>query len=398
VFRSFFFYKVIPLILLLGLFHALYMLLKELTEGCFDRKKIITAAVMLLTIYLWKMPSVATGFYWFTGAITYQVPNILTLYLCACIVRMHRTQQTKRIPLILLSVLLVVAIVGANETSMMLWFLLLMTMLSLSVFSYRRVNWMLLVLLVATIIGIYFLVSAPGNYERMQHSYPHKQNLMFAVKSSIKDTLRSIGHWGFSWHMAGGTIFFIYLASQVAEKRIRQGSRFLIHPLFLLIALICLLIAGFMPGYYVRGDIAPPRTINVIHLYFILGWFINVYFLTELWIRKNQKISVPLGPYYAIIMLCFLISYGFSKDNNIKTAYADLLSGKSSRYNQELANRYKLLAECPRACEVSKLENIPMTIYFDDIIAEADNWRNKEYAKYFNKETIVLKAAEGQPL
>ena len=84
------------------------------------------------------------------------------------------------------------------------------------------------------------------------------------------------------------------------------------------------------------------------------------------------------------------------KDSNIRMAYVDLFSGKAHRYDSQFTDRYKQIAECQtNICEVNVLSDVPATIYFDDITSNAEDWRNKEYAKYFGKEAIVLKTSEG---
>ena len=58
----------------------------------------------------------------------------------------------------------------------------------------------------------------------------------------------------------------------------------------------------------------------------------------------------------------------------------------------ELKNRYDTIRNSDKdTCLVSKLNNIPVTIYMDDIRNNSQNWRNKGYQVFFNKKMIIVK-------
>ncbi len=393
--RSFWLYKFVPLILFVGLFHAFYKLARELAGSYFDKWKILVAALALLTLYVGEMASVAQGFYWYPGAVTYQVPNILLVYLCACIFRARGILPGKGMILTaVLSAILVLAIAGSNETSMVILLSLLLAMRAWSLYRDRRVNGMLFALVIMSFIGTYFVVTAPGNGVRLAYEQSHRQSILFAMKSSVTQGLLSVFHRVTSLPTLVFTLLFIAPAAQLAEKRIGSGSHLSIHPLLSFGVYIALLAAGFLPGYWSVGG-PPARAVNVIHLLVLLGWFFNVYVCVEYGIVKYKAAFIPF-PAYAATFMCLVAFLSFLKEgSNMRTAYRDLLSGRAARYDAELTHRYEMFAGSKADyLEVNQLENTPDTIFFDDITVHANNWRNDSYAKYFHKKTIVLAKPE----
>lgn len=392
VFRSFFLYNLFAVVLFAALLHGFYLLMREMGEGIIDRTKTFIAALMLLTVYVYAMPSVSAGFYWIAGSITYQVANILTVYLFLLTARIYRASLIKTLVLnIVLSFLAIIAIVGSNETSMILLLLLFFAMLTASLFVNRKMDWVLFAFIIVTAIAAYFVVFAPGNTVRLSY-YPHKQSILFALKHSIADGFKSIWHWGVSLPMAASTVLFIPIASQLAIRRISTGKRTYIHPFFSCLVIAVFLVAGFFPAYWSMGESPPPRTANVIHLFFLIGWFISVYALVEFLIRNNKLKFEALPRYLSVILWIFIFLSFFKSDNNIRTAFDDLYSGRAQRYHQQFSKRYQVIAEDRSGmCIVDRLRQFPATLYFDDIVDDPTDWKNRDYAQYFHKKSIVIR-------
>lgn len=85
----------------------------------------------------------------------------------------------------------------------------------------------------------------------------------------------------------------------------------------------------------------------------------------------------------------------FDLNNNISTAYVDLLAGKAKRYDAELNERKILVENCSSdTCYVPSLKNIPSTIFFTDIKSTTDTtnlWINELYAQYMGKDYVIGK-------
>jgi hypothetical protein len=393
IFKSILIYRLIPLILILALFHALYKFIQELTNQNFGKRKIFMATLVLLTLYVWRMPSVAQGFYWFTGAIVYQIPNILTLYLCVCMIRLFKVQQKTLAALYgILSVFLIFAIAGSNEVSMVLLLLLFLLAFVIDAYLSRKINWALMGFVIIAGVASYFVVFAPGNNVRLA-LYPHQQNIIASIKLSALSVVKSMFNWTVSLPILASTIIFMQYATTIISSKIKYKKKLLINPIISFFMFVMLLGASFFPTYWGTGEAPPIRTINVIYLFFLIGWFVNVYIFVDYFASKYGIIQTQLPKYVIILMFIFsFLTLVKDDNNNIRTAYADLITGKALQYDRELTNRYKIIRESQEnKCEVNKLNELPETIYFDDITDNSEDWRNKEYATYFHKGVIILR-------
>ena len=77
----------------------------------------------------------------------------------------------------------------------------------------------------------------------------------------------------------------------------------------------------------------------------------------------------------------------------IYTAYRDLLTGKASKYSQEMDNRLDLIVNSTtKKVVVPALKNQPETIFKPIIMGLTTNikdWKNEELSQYFAKEIVV---------
>ena len=79
------------------------------------------------------------------------------------------------------------------------------------------------------------------------------------------------------------------------------------------------------------------------------------------------------------------------KDNNIKTAYTDLMFGVAKEYDVQIMNRNKLITESSSdTIAVKKLKNVPRSMFYYDISEDPSVIYNQWYSKYFKKKAIYL--------
>jgi hypothetical protein len=81
-------------------------------------------------------------------------------------------------------------------------------------------------------------------------------------------------------------------------------------------------------------------------------------------------------------------------NNNISTAYIDLLSGKAQTYSREQIMRMQTAKRCIHdTCYVPPLTTIPKTIFFTDLKSKPDSvdfWMNKAYAAYLGTPFVIV--------
>jgi hypothetical protein len=146
---------------------------------------------------------------------------------------------------------------------------------------------------------------------------------------------------------------------------------------------------------WVAGGSNLGRIENVIYLYFLLGWFFNVQLFINEYHQRQKPLSFFSKPLLAVIVLLFIINV-FDVDNNISTAYIDVITGKAKRYNHELDKRMQLVSKCHAdTCYVPPLDALPKTIFFTDIKCTTDSidfWMNKAYAAYMGAGYVLATA------
>lgn len=392
VFHSLTLYKLVPIVMIVGLWNGLYVCLSALIAPYAERKQIFIASLGLITLYICSMPSTASGFYWYAATVTYQLSNILALYLFALIIGFFRDPLNKRsFPKRLFCIFLVFASVGCNETSMILMILLFTVVLALSFMSDRQMSTIMIVLFIAVVLASCLMVFAPGNKFRMAYELKGDHSHLWAVKASMIHTFKSLLRWVISIPMMSLTLLFVPFAAHIAEKRIKLHKRLLIHPVFSIGFFVLSITASFLPAFWALGKNPPVRTINVIYLFFIIGWFLSVYLTVEHLIDKKVVFSVLPG--YATLLLCVFLFLSFARDdNNIRAAFGDLVSARAFKYDRQQHARYDYIQNNPSdSLLVDPLSDPPTSIFVGDIASDQNTGWNSWYSDYFQKKKIELR-------
>lgn len=111
VYKKYYWYKLIPLALILVFIFSIYSLLKSLKLK-FSRLEKHSFVGFFLFLYIYQMPDVYQGFYWIPGSLTYQLSQALVLFFLIFLLKY--SQNNKSIYLLLSSLFLVAAF-GSNE-------------------------------------------------------------------------------------------------------------------------------------------------------------------------------------------------------------------------------------------------------------------------------------------
>lgn len=378
--NSFFIYKLIPLLL----FTSLYISIFYLVSLLFSRLKkndILVCSFFVLITYLIQIPSVSQGFYWLSGSISYQLPNILSIILFYYLIKLLESNSMRYL---LISLFLAVLIIGSNETSMFIIDYLLVVIFIFKYIQQKKVNYSLLTVLIFAVIFSLIVIKAPGNALRAKEFENNHQIPITIVKTILLAILYSL-----KWLpiiLISATIYYKHFNTNVKNESIKI---FDLNPMYVFIIICFIPLVGFLPGIWSMGYRPPPRTINVIYFYFLFG-MIYLAFVAFFKIKKINEIYSNFSKWNSCLLLSIVAGF-IGIDNNIKTVYSDLISGSAYGYNIELKNRYRLIQDNKKdTCYVPKLINKPTTIFFEDITTEPDDWKNGSYSSYFKKEVIIL--------
>jgi hypothetical protein len=383
IYNNFTIYKLIPIGLFLLFFYALYYFLGSLFGGISSKSKWAFAGFIFF-LYFCQMADVCEGYFWLPGSITYQLANILFVFLIGFILKFYKTKKSVYV---ILSSLLIIAIVGCNEIITLILLFLFFTFLLFQYYTNKKLDRVLILLFTVLVVFTAFSILAPGNAERETDIVVKHQFL-----TSVIATLIYSVHYFVRWApllLLSGLFLIEYFDKLIDEIKFKKVF---IHPLFSFIGSLVVICCGLFPGFWSLNARPPGRSINTIYFFFIFAF---LYFLITLfyYLKRTRNYSFVM-PNYIKIVLIFLILMNTFSSGNIITSYSDLLSGRAYKFDKEMKNRYHIITNSEsKNCVVPPIENAPLTIYgYEDMELTTDkkNWKNDAIAKYFKKESIII--------
>jgi len=359
-------------------FHFLRVLLPKVV-----RSITATGALAFLLLQLHAMPDASEGFYWYTGAVTYQLANVLSLILTAnWLVRSRSSEQPSLLWYVMQSVL-VIAIAGSNEVHM--------AFLVLGHAAYMLWKWNqegrwsrpALVLFSLTAVCAIIVAVAPGNATR-EALFPLRHDAWRTLTYSVAQT----GRFTLLWIavLALPSFFFIaFLRKGIERGMIRPFARPLNKWLVLLMP-FALVFVSMVVTYWPTGLLGQYRTLNMAQFYFIPTWFFALAVWDQAVFRKGQWFFAHPSPalvQWAFVLLCTTFLWK-GRDGRVTD---DLLSGRMARYDVGMMARYSAvsLSSFPtsdRHFDFAPVEQ-PTSLVILSLDTSAGHWMNQSYAKYF---------------
>ncbi len=408
VFGWIFGYKLLPIILIFLLLHSSYLLTSEAAKRSLPAKTVWALALALFFLYVFNMPSLCEGIYWMIGTLTYQTPNIFTAYFFALLLRIYRTEEFyKRLFVGFAASFFLIATIGSNETSMLILLVALGSIFAYRLLFTKKIDTVLVLLLGVAIIASGMVIFAPGNTARATLA-GHQPDLIQAVTVAFFGSFSMMAQW-VSAPLILLTMMFIPVGLQISNHFKKSENHFAIHPLVSAGILLIVTFTTFFPAAWARGNLGPPRVLNVGYFIFLLNWLFNIQMIIHHFNKGEFKFEKLAGRLYPILGLAVLGCI-FLQHNNIRLAYSNLVSarmvnailslhprksdlqGTAFFYDIRMSKRYAALQQCEEnVCEVKSMKSFPYAIFFEDIQEDAQDWRNRTVATYFNKKAVKLK-------
>lgn len=368
--------------------HSIYSFFRFVLPSA-NNNKIFLLAIIISFCFLNGMPTLVQGIYWLPGSMTYQLGNILTIYLSINVLTSisgsSNSSKFKKIS----NYFLVFIICGLNETSMIALDVLLGFILFYDFLIKRKINIeLLLYVLFATAFSL-IVILAPGNATRnLDFPSPDKHHLFFTISSSIIFAFQYIINWlSTPQIIISSTLVFINAIIVIPHNTIEK-KRKIFFSLFLIVGGFLVIVTSFFTGFWSTGYISPPRTVNVSYWLFIIVWFSVLISLVPL-VNKyfNAIKKVNLAP-INIIGICVLLFFEHSTEN-YSLVTNDVLSGRAYLYNNECKNRDRIMRECTDSvCLIPTFSVKPSSIFNEDISDDITSWWNHVYANYYEKHAV----------
>jgi hypothetical protein len=395
VFHSIALYVLIPLTLLTLTIHSIYYFAVTCI-GNINKVAGVVLSCFISFLFLDKMPTLVQGIYWAPAAIGYHFANIMTLYLFTNIIKMSINRDHNYKFLKIISGLLVVAICGSNETSMVAVVLLLLSFLFYFLFFEKKLNWFILILFILSILCSYIVISASGNSVRSMSAIdPHKNNIYFTILSSFVSGTDFIYQYILTpqlWVVTLLSILFYFIYGQQFLKDKKRGLVFLLIPIFGFL-IIC---ATFSTGFWSIGTVAPERTLNVSFWLFIIFWIVSIFAISNYIVLLFPSIkNLNLRPIIIFPLIGILLV--INPSDHLFTAWKDIISGKAYVYNKEWNERINIIKNTGpyTTCEFPSFFMYPTSIFYNDMTDNVKDWDNFAFAKYYN--AFAIKVMDREP-
>lgn len=381
--NGFEYYWLVPWICISSLIGSFYILMRTIFSSVKDECDFFLFSLSLTALFL----SVSTagpghgikvineGFYWYSGAITYIISLSLYFILVTALANFEREKHTAL--RILLSLLLIVIVVGLNETAMFLICFTIVPWLLIrrNQFGYAATS----ILTLTIIICSCFVVFAPGNSVRMATS--DGGNLLSAI--------------GICFEKLGQILFFylinpfVWTFCLVFHKPLntieKELSKKILYKNLQNFGGLVLVFLLYLPVAYSLNSGAPDRLVAFIGFFALLISIIYIHrFYKKVVCNRVSTKTIT----YSVAVFSILGSYIFV--NPFFIGSQTIVTGHA--YYKVHQERVENIKKQKRAGK--KVARVPAIhrntlLLFEDLLPGTTN---KQYAHYYGLEGVLLLA------
>jgi hypothetical protein len=372
--------KITPILILLMLFHAFFLFLKELMD--LPKSTLLLFTSVLMSIYVSQSASIVENFYWYSAVFNYPISICYWLYLVVVILRYYQPEYRKiQIAIAILAVTLCFFIVGSNEVMMLFILAFLGIIFGYTLLFNQKFSPLLILILISTILFSYFLViKAPGSVVRMGGD-AFKGNIPEALLNALKSVVQYLFSWIFLSSLLPFTILFILVCTP--SIRLKNEVIFKVNRFISLLSFLILITITFFAIHYTSNQGIPDRVKNIIFALFLIGWFYHILLFKSSFKGLFSLVNIHKNSFLKSLVFALWILFFWIKTDNIKLVYEDIIKGTAYRYNQEMNHRYEQVRTSKSdTVYVTPLKNVPKSLCFDEL--------KTNDADYFEKKVRIL--------
>lgn len=386
-------YRLVPLALLALTWGGFFALIRAWMDPVsMPRRTAALGASILLLLYLHLIPDPSEGIYWYTGAVSYQLPGALMLLLIAAWVHFFAAANQERVRLTALIALVAMIICGCSELHMILMVLFHAVMLGMSRSIPFPAKRSLVIVFACVLFAASVMFFAPGNAGR-GGQFLHRHELLHTVLWGGLQTGRFLLLWILSPALLLGSALYLSVCGWILDRSrlLRDADR--VHPLKFALFILGVVFVSMALPYWTTGLLGQHRTVNAVLLFFLPSWFFLLTLVYQRRLRAGRVLPMPPLRYRAIACLIFGLAL-FATGNGRKVAM-DLISGRLQAFDHELHARYDSI-EAAKASAVAEIELPPLTsrpqsLRYLDGNEDPGHWINRSMAYYFDADTMSIR-------
>jgi hypothetical protein len=385
-------YRAVPVALMAATFGGALLLLRTWSNDRGADRACTGGALLWTVLHLHAMPDIAEGYYWYTGAVTYQLANALFLVYLALLLRLHRRPS---LPGRCLAAALLFLLIGFNEVMMLLMVVGHVVLLLLLRMRREGLPSWLWMLLAIALTGAALMILAPGNAVRSDR-FPLRHQLFPSVVMSLAQTARFLLIWCSSPVVVGLAGLFIVEHERLRERFPLPALVGWANPWLPLLAIPSVVFLCVFPSYWSTGVLGQYRTLNVACFLALPLLFVA---LAHLMPRMPLSWSKHFRRKEAHMVFMLIIVLGLAASRNGGRATEDLLTGRAERSDQQLWQRYALLERSrpDGIIELPPIADAPRSLYVLELRSDPSFLQNSDYALWFGWKEVHLAGQHKAP-
>ena len=375
-------YRLVPVALIALTLLAAFAFVRSITRTALSTGLQWSGALVFTALFMHGMPDIGEGFYWYTGAVTYQFANVLLLTQLASLANFLQGRYlVARTPHALLNLLLALMVVGSSEVHMIMLLAIHAVILFLHLRSGARTSAVEWVAIVVVVLGASVMFFAPGNVVRASN-FPEKHQLLRSLWMSLLQT----GRFGLTWISDASlvllSLLYLPLSSRLAQRVPLFRNSFHLQPLWSSLALGAVIFLCVFPAYWNTGILGQHRTVNVAYCFFLPLWFINL----TVWSNRFPHLTGRVPVKWTAALLA-LAAIHMTIGRNSGLAAEDLLTDRAERFDRQLQQRYDLLEHARSTQDepiaLPAIKDPAKSLYILELRPDPGDWVNNAYVHYF---------------
>jgi len=396
IYRTFEGYKLFSLFLMLSFFSVLCLFISEIFKNSINFREKFLLSLSVFFLYLCKMPTVAQGFYWLIGTTVYHNTIILILLFFIGYIHLCKTKLLRfKIIYAVVLCILAIAIASSNEVGLIVTLIPVALFFFIDLIHKKKLNWSLLLVVLAIAVTALVVLKSPGTQTRMG-KFAENQDFLSSFFLSFMLLSELLISWIFNSPLLALTILLIPLFFKIIKQKYENYNIFFLTPIYAFALSIVIL---FMSIDIIELSMGNPfdRTVNFIYFFFLILWFYNILVIIFYLNKKYDIKKIFIPRYLYIVLICIVVMFLFI-NKNFRTAYSDLFTGTAYKFDKEMYERYRYIAESKSdTCIVETMQNFPETICKFEITTDPNHIYNQWIAAFFKKKAIALRKAEHIP-
>ncbi|MBQ9833284.1 MAG: hypothetical protein IJO48_06090 [Clostridia bacterium] len=382
-------YIMIFFMILSSLFFC-YVLFKRILQMNTSQFLIIT--IICLFIEIQMLPGSTQGLFWYNSAIFYNFSYSIFQTLIGLLL-LYASSEKRHISILVVMCIASIFVGGSNYISALLSVLLMVSAIILLAFFKNKRFKHLLIPLFFNVAAFIISVIAPGNGVRQ--ALCTSPGVVSAIIQSFENAFIYMQEW-----LDIPFLIIISLCFPLLFSAAKKSTMEFKYPILVAAFSFCLFAAQFCPHLYADGTVGPTRCLNPIFFSLIFIFLINVYYLMGYAIRKfnikddeaPKKAGYHTVLFVGIIGLFIVVSYFLPPDMTMTRAHASLASEQAQDYGKQTEARIEMLKdETQSIVYLPPYQNPPDVLWVGDIMEDPNDIYNRNLAKFYRKEAVILK-------